>query len=258
MTIREQFNKFKGLLGISLSFAKANFKLRNEGSYLGIIWYLLEPILFLIILLAIRGVTGQGGIGYYPVYLFLGLIMYNFFMNVTTNSTNSIQSKSKFVKNMILQRESLVLSTSFQFVFSHMFELIILIALMIFYNVPLINILFYPLIFVVFFAFTIGTSLILATIGVFVNDLKNVWAVFSRILWFATPIFYAINSKGLISIINYINPLTHFLNISRDIIIYGRTPNLEGTLLLILISVVIFGVGIFIFGRYKSRFAEEV
>jgi len=258
MALKNNVGEIKNAWRISLSFAKTGFKLRNEGSYLGILWYLLEPILFLAVLLILRKVTSPGNIIHYPVYLFLGLIMYNFFMNVTANSTNIIQSKSKFIKNMALPREPIVLSTSFQFAFSHIFELIILIGFMVFYRIPLYNILFYPLVFLFFFLFTLGMSFILATIGVFINDLKNIWAVFSRILWFATPIFYSINLNGPISAINYINPLTHFLNISRELIIYNRIPSLRGSVLLILISFAIFFIGIWLFNKYKDKFAEEI
>lgn len=258
MQFQERLQKAKKTLNVSISFAKANFKLRNEGSYLGILWYLLEPVLFLTILLAIRGVTGQEDIKFYPVYLFLGLIMFNFFMSVTTNSTNCIQSKSKFVKNMILPKEALVLSTAIQFLFSHIFELVILLALMIYYKISLITFVLYFPIFFVFLGFTLGTSFILATLGVFLNDLKNIWSVFSRILWFATPIFYAYNNTGGISLINYINPLTHFLNISRQIVLYQEMPVLRGVIFIILTTILTLVVGVWIFNKYEKRFAEEI
>ena len=43
--------KIKSISALSFSLAKANFKIRNEGSYLGIFWYLLEPLAFFIVLL---------------------------------------------------------------------------------------------------------------------------------------------------------------------------------------------------------------
>jgi lipopolysaccharide transport system permease protein len=258
MSLKESLEKINNIFGISISFAKANFKLRNEGSYLGILWYLLEPILFLVILLTIRGVTSQGNIKYYPVYLFLGLIMYNFFMSVTSASTTAIQSKGKFVKNMTLQRESLVLSTPIQFIFSHIAELIVLTILMIYYHVGIVNLIYYPFIFLFLLIFTTGASFMLATLGVFINDIKNIWPVFMKILWFATPIFYAVNNKGLIGSLNYLNPLTHFMNIAREVIIYNQLPNLRGCILVVSVSIIFLFLGIKIFNKYKVRFAEEV
>lgn len=258
MQFKEMLQKAKSVLGVSLSFAKANFKLRNEGSYLGILWYLLEPILFLVILLKLKNITSPGDISYYAVYLFLGLIMYNLFMNITSAATNCIQSKSKFVKNMVLPKEALVLSTVFQFVFSHIFELIILMALMLYYKVSLITFWLYAPIFCIFIIFIMGTSFLLATIGVFVNDLKNVWAVFSRMLFFITPIYYTYNAERGISLINYLNPLTHFLNIAREIVIYQQVPDIRGTVFILLISFLTLALGVWIFNKTKNKFAEEI
>ncbi|MEI6849901.1 MAG: ABC transporter permease [archaeon] len=256
--IKKKWQKLKNILGVSLSFAKANFKVRNEGSHLGILWYLLEPLLFLFIILSIRGLAITEEIEFYPVYLFLGLIMFNFFMNVTNIATNSIQSNSKFVKNTTLSRESLVIAIPFQFILSHIIEITVLVILMLIYKVSLATLIFYPFIFLALLIFTLGISFILATLGVFINDLKNLWAVFTRLLWFATPIYYAANFKGSISIINYLNPLTHFLNIARDVVIYQKSHFLVEYLLIITLSLIFLLIGIFAFEKYKSKFAEEM
>lgn len=255
--IRNTIKSIRETIRISLSFATANFKLRNENSFFGILWYLLEPLLFLIILLFIRDATLNNNIEYYPVYLFIGLISYNFFMHATSMSTNIIQVKSKLIKNMNFKKEAIVISSTLQFILSHIFELIILIGLLFYFKIPFQNIFFYPITFLPILTFTLGLSFILSTIGVFISDLKNVWEVFCRILWFATPIFYSINGKGMIAKINDLNPLSKFLNMSRELIIYGRIDFKNWSILLTL-SLIVFIIGILIFKKYKIKFAEKV
>ncbi|MBD3260723.1 MAG: ABC transporter permease, partial [Candidatus Altiarchaeales archaeon] len=75
--------KFKRLWGLSLSIAEAEFKLRNEGSYLGILWYLLEPLLMFILLLFVFSKSLGQDIPHYPLYLLVGIIVFNFFQKVT-------------------------------------------------------------------------------------------------------------------------------------------------------------------------------
>jgi ABC-type polysaccharide/polyol phosphate export permease len=254
---KELFKKTKEVLNISFSFAKANFKLRNERSYLGILWYLIEPLSFLIILLILRGITSQGDIRFYPIYLFIGLVMYNFFMHVSSISTNIIQSKSRLIKNLTFPKESIVFSTPIQFLLSHLFEIIILIGFMIYFNIPVYRIILYPLVLINFLLFTTGVSFILATIGVFIDDLKNVWSVFLRILWFATPLFYSSPKEGIIYLINQINPLTYFIEISRQAIIFGDFVFFKFFIVL-LASFIIFIIGLAFFNKYKSKFAEIV
>jgi ABC-type polysaccharide/polyol phosphate export permease len=255
--IKKFYKKINETLEISLAFAKANFKLRNEKSYLGIFWYLLEPLLFLIILLALRGITTQNQIAYYPIYLFTGLVTYNFFSHVTTISTNIIQSKSKLIKNLTFPKEAIILSTPLQFLYSHLFELIILILFLIYYKLPIYTLFAYPLIFLSFLIFTTGISFIIGTIGVFIQDLKNVWGVFLRILWFATPIFYSIQGEGKIMIINKLNPLTHFLNLIRELIL-NQTFHLESYLIITFLSFITILTGLIIFNKYKIKFAEKI
>ncbi len=257
--IADNYQKIKSILGLSFSLAKANFKVRNEGSYLGVLWYLLEPLSFFIILILIRGSMSQKQVENYPIYLFLGLIMFNFFTAVTNFSTKVIQNNVGFIKSLKINKESFVISGILQYIFSHFFEFLILIIFAFFYKINIIwMLLFYPIIFFMFCLFTAGVSLVLAIIGVYINDLKNVWSVFIRLLWFITPIFYVIESKGLLHQISMLNPLYHFINISRDIIIYHKLPQFGTVFLAIFFSTLVFSIGLFIFEKNKSKLAEKI
>jgi ABC-type polysaccharide/polyol phosphate export permease len=251
-------DKIKSIIGLSLSLAKANFKLRNEGSYLGIFWYLLEPLSFFIILLFLGGALSQNSIQNYAIYLFLGLTTLNFFMRVTTFSTNVIRSNSNFLKSMKVPQESFVVSGLLQYIFSHIFEVALLILFMIFFKAPLAGLIFYPIIFGFFCLFTLGLSFILATMGVYINDLNQVWSIIVRLIWFATPVFYAVKKDNLIHILNLYNPLSYFLSAIRDIVAYQRIPPAYILVITLAISLAFFFIGIFVFVKNKRRFAESL
>lgn len=257
--IADNYQKIKSVLGLSFSLAKANFKVRNEGSYLGIFWYLLEPLFFFIVLIVIRESISDTNIENYQLYLIIGLIMFNFFTAVTNFSTKVIQNNASFIKSLKINKESFVFSGVLQYVFSHFFEFLILTVFVLFLKVEIIWILlFYPIIFFMFCLFTTGVSLVLSVIGVYINDLKNVWSVFTRLLWFITPIFYVIENNGLLHRISMLNPLYHFINISRDMIIYHKTPQFSTIFLAIFFSVLVFLIGLLIFERNKSKLAEKI
>lgn len=256
--LKRFYYKTKSIIGLSISLAKANFKVRNEGSYLGIFWYLLEPLAFFVILLFIGNTISVNTITYYPIYLLLGLIIFNFFRATTNIATGAIRSNSNFIKSLKIDKEAFILSGMFQFTISHIFEFIILIGFMIFFKMNLAWVLFYPVIFILFFFFTTGISFILSVLGVYANDLKNVWSVFTRLLWFATPIFYYVRGGELIQTINMFNPLYHFINISRELIIFHRIPEMKTFLLAIFSSIIIFALGIYIFEKNKDKLAEKI
>ncbi len=108
MNLKVGYNKLKSILGLSLSLAKANFKLRNERSYLGIFWYLLSPLAFFIIILIMSEIINLKPAKDYPLYLFLGLIMFNFFLNSTISSVKSMVNNSGFLKSIKISPESFV------------------------------------------------------------------------------------------------------------------------------------------------------
>lgn len=243
---------------LGLFLAKTNFKLRNEGSYLGILWYLLEPLCFFIIILLIGGAINLNPIEFYPLYLFLGLIMFNFFINSTVLASKAITDNSQLLKNIRLTQEPLVMSCVFQFIFSHLIEMIIFLAFMVYFDANFLNLIFYLPIFLFFTLFVLGLSFMLAAVGVYISDLSNIWAVAVRLLWFLTPIFYVVPPSSLYQKINYFNPMFHFINISREIIIYNNMPQLHTLFSAVFFSLLSFLVGLFIFRKFKHKFAENI
>ena len=256
--IKENWKNIKNILGLSLSLSKANFKTRNEGSYLGILWYLLNPLSFFLIMLFIQGAILKKPIQDYPIYLLIGIIMLNFFSSVTSFSTNVIQSNSNFIKSIKINKEVFVISGVFQFIFSHFFEFLILVFFAIFYKMNLFFLLFYPIIFCLLCLFTIGISFILSIAGVYISDLKNVWSIFTSLIMFATPVFYSVNSGDLLQKINMFNPLYHYINITRDLVIFNKFPKISTIILAVFFSITMFIIGIYIFEKNKNKLAEKI
>lgn len=250
----KKFNHFRKVLELSLSLAKANFKLRIEGSYLGIIWYLLDPLLLLLILYAVFSRNLGAQIEHYPLFLIWGLILFNFFSTVTTQAVSVISNSGAFIKSMKIDISSLVISTLIQAIFSHFFELIIFVLFMAYFQMSMVGLLAYPFIFLFFAMFILGLSFILSTAGVYASDLNNVWKFLTQALFFITPIFYLAPK----TIIFTLNPLYYFLGISRDLIIYQRIPPINMIIITITFSVGTLILGFLIFKRYYKRFAEHI
>lgn len=252
--------KLRSIAGLSISLAKANFKLRNEGSYLGIVWYLLSPLLLFFILNGIFSQNIGASINKYPLYVLLGLIVFNLFSSSTLRATNVIKENAGLIKSTKINYIPLVAASVIQFLISHIFEMIIFSGFILYYGGSLENLIIYPIILVLYFFFILGVSLILATIGAYVNDLENVWQIINTILWFATPIFYKIEetNANLFASIAKLNPISQFVNVSREVIINSTIPNTSEIMIIVSITLVSLMVGIIIFSLSKSKFAEMV
>lgn len=255
LKIKKYYETLRGILGLSLSLAKAKFKLRNEGSYLGIFWYLLSPLVMFLILLSLKNFTNKNEIEHYPLYVLLGLIVFNLFRYATTISANAIKNNAGIIKSLKINLEPFVISGIMQAVFSHVFEVAILVVFMVYFKVSLLGLLFYLAILFFLIIFITGAGFILSAAGTYINDIENVWNIFVNMLWFATPIFYMADKNFLI---NKINPMYYIITSARDVVIYGKLPDLHMILIMAGFSVGFLAIGLFIFERYKKRFVESI
>ena len=177
-------NKLKSFWQLSLALAKAQFKLRNEGSYLGIFWYLLNPLLMFTLLLLVFSDRLGSGIPHYPLYLLLGIIMFNFFQQITSFSIKTMDENRALIKSIKFSRESLVSSTVLRTLFSHIFEIILFIIIALIFGVSLGGFIFYIPILIFFSIFVYGFSLILASFYIYFIDIENIWVFVSKFLFF--------------------------------------------------------------------------
>ena len=111
----------KGSLGslvrTSYVLAKADIRVKNEGSYFGALWNFLDPLFIFLILLFIRGVFNIGLSEDYPLYLLIGLIVFNFFRQSSVRSLRSISGNSQLINNLKISPWVLALSSLFHVLF---------------------------------------------------------------------------------------------------------------------------------------------
>lgn len=240
---------------LGFSLAGANFKLRNEGSYLGILWYLLDPLLMFAVLFLIFSRNIGSGIDEYPLYLLLGLIVNNFFASTTSQAVSVIAGSAPFIKSIKMPSEALVVGLVLRNIYSHVFEMLIFCAFLVFFKISLLGLIFYLPIYLIFVLFTAGVSFILATLGVYANDLQNVWKFVLQLIFFASAIFYGfeINNPLL-----KLNPIAHFINLARTSMIYHQSYDPRSILVVVSCSFLIFGFGIILFKKKQVRFAERI
>ncbi|MBD3319982.1 MAG: hypothetical protein GF350_02700 [Chitinivibrionales bacterium] len=248
----------KKIFRLSVTLAIAEIKLRNEDSYLGIIWYLLNPLLIFGLLLTVFSTRLGQNIPQYPLYLLLGIIMFNFFQRATMDSTRIIQDNKIIIKSIHFPYTSLIGSIILKILFSHLIEIALFGIVLAFFHISPAGILLYPLVLAPFCLFTAGIAFMLCALTAYIVDLENIWLFASRLLWFFTPIFYAIESGSRLHALNAYNPLFHYISIAREMIIYGHIPawwNVAAATGYALLSL---AIGLAVFNNLKSKFAELI
>ena len=253
-------NKLIDIVRIGFSLAKVTFRLRIENSYLGVFWYLLNPLILFFILYSVRQAAFSGEeIPFFSLYLLLGIAGFNFMKSVITGAIDVISSNPDYIKSINrVAPESLVVSVVFHSFFSHIFEFIMVIALSLYLGAPLVGLLAYPVVLLIFSLLLLGVAFIFSSVGTYVSDLNNIWLIVSQLLLLATPIFYVIYPGSILYFINLFNPLFYFLEIVRPLVIYGKMP---ANFLLSTFSgftIIYLAVGVAVFRHFKKKFAELI
>lgn len=247
---------FKAFLGLSIALAKTEFKMRNEGSYLGMFWYVLNPLLMFVLLFLVFSDRLGNSIPFYPLYLLLGIILFNFFQQTTVESTTQIVKSDHLIKSIYFPYSALIGAVILKTIFSHIFEMFVFILFLIFLKASLVGIIFYPLILILLSCFCLGISLFLSSIAVYFIDLENIWSFVCRLLWFATPIFYSLGGQTKLYYFNLFNPIYYFITVSRDVLIYQRLPELWMIAGILIFTSVSLLLGFLTFNSLKNKFPE--
>ena len=250
--------KIERYIYLSITFAKAEFKLRYEGSYLGIFWYLLNPLFTFLILFFIFSSSIGRPIIMYPLYLFLGVIIFNFFQQTTYDATRIIKENRYLIKSINFPLWTLIGAIVLKFLFSHIFELVVFFLFTLFLGNEVWTIIFYPFIALFFIIFIFGVSLLFAGISLYFVDFENIWLFASRLLWFATPLFYSIEGQKNLITLNLFNPLYYFITLAREVVIYSHVPSLWLVAGVICWTLFALAAGLLIFGELKTKIAERI
>lgn len=237
-----------------------DLKIKYKGSFIGILWALIEPLSKFFIMFFVFSNIFKNPIVEYPLFLFSGIIIWNFFEGSTIKNVNKIIEYSNMVKKINFPKEILILSGVLSSFISLLIESLFVFFLMIYYG--RLSIFTLPLmvfLYVFMFILSLGVSLIISALNVFMRDIQYIWKLILQILFFATPIFYDINNfPEYARAILTLNPLVGFMNFFRETIIaFSNVPVISLSYSMIF-SLVIFFIGTKIFNKYKKRFAEEL
>ena len=232
---------------------RATYLAQEKNSSLGLVWHLLNPLLMTAVLfLVFRRVQFLQGIEHYPLFILVGLIHYNFFINSTARSADNFLNSRALILNTTVPLELLVLRQTSIEGLTLFVEVLLVLALGAFMGVELGPVLLlYPVVFVSTLALSLGASLFLCALVVFLSDLNYIWGVFCRLLFFTTPVFFSaeIAGDGLARWVLELNPLTQLINVARESLLYGGAVSVAelgmamvGPLAVLLLGLVVFRV----------------
>jgi ABC-2 type transport system permease protein len=199
---------------------RTDFKLRYQGSFLGYAWSLLRPLfMFAILYVVFVRVFPLGkGIPHYPVYLFMGIMLWNFFLEMTVQSLGSIVGRGDLIRKIRIPRWIIVFSSSISALVNLGLNLIVLGVFMALNHVDIMStIVFLPLLLLEIYLFALGISLLLSALYVKFRDISYIWDVVLQAGFYLTPILYPLSKVNnlLFEKLILLNPIAQALQDAR-------------------------------------------
>jgi len=238
---------------------------RYRGSFLGLFWSVLTPIIMLPIYTFVFSYVFKARWGAdnsdpyeFALQLFTGLMIFNIFSECLSRAPNLVTENINYVKKVVFPLEILPWISLITALFHAFINLLVLSCFMLLlqHNIGL-NALWFPLICLPLIFLILGLSWLLASLGVFIRDLSQVLSMLLTALMFMSPIFYPISAlpdsiRGYI----FLNPLTLIVNQAREVLIYNHPPDFIALGYYMLLSLIIMWLGWSWFQKTRKGFAD--
>lgn len=248
--------------------AKNDFKKRYAGSYLGIVWALVQPVITVLmywlvfdVIMSGAGMAMRGGTEI-PFVLFLtsGLVPWFYFNEAWTNGTLAMLEYNYLVKKVVFKISILPIIKVIGATFTHVFFVCVMLVIAACYGYyPSIYMLQIPYYSFCTFVLVLALSYTTCALVVFMRDISQIINIVLQIGMWATPIMW---DFGAISPtwakLLKLNPMVYIVNGYRDAV-YGHSWFFEdffSTMYFWIITVVLFGLGAVVFKKLKVHFAD--
>lgn len=249
---------------------RTDFKLRYQGSVLGYAWSLLRPLLLFVILyiVFVKFIKLGAGVPHYPIYLLLGIVLWNFFSEMTSMSLGSIVGRGDLIRKIRIPRWIIVVSSSISALINLGLNLLVVAAFMLINKVDFMqDAVYFPIILLQIYIFALGVSLFLSAAFVKYRDVSYIWEVVLQALFYLTPILYPLTliTNASLQKLLLLNPMAQAIQDARNVLVTKETITIAevygssaARLLTLGLSFFALIIGVWYFRREAKSFAENL
>jgi ABC-2 type transport system permease protein len=268
MLIEKVFKKENRVLLAEL--VRTDFKLRYQGSVLGYAWSLLRPLLMFLVLYIVFAKFLRLGdaIPNFPIYLLLGIVIWQFFADMTNQSLSAIVMRGDLIQKIRIPRWLIIVSTSIGAFINLGLNLTVVLIFILFSGMDLlVTSLWLPVLLLEVYILGLGLSLILATAFVKYRDISYVWEVIIQAGFYATPILYPLSliTNETFQKLLLMNPMAQTIQDARYAVVTYDTLTItqvfgSGLMRILPVSIclIFLIVGVLYFRREAKNFAENL
>lgn len=203
---------------------RTDFKLRYQGSVLGYAWSLLRPLFMFLILYLVFAVVFKLGdsIPNYPIYLLLGIVLWNFFSEMTQQSLGSIVGRGDLIRKIRIPRWMIIVSASIGALINLVLNLLVVMIFVFISGMDLLaTSVLLPIFVLEIYVFALGIGLLLSALFVKYRDISYIWDVFLQAGFYATPILYPVSLITNTAVLKllFLNPMAQAIQGARNVFV---------------------------------------
>jgi len=239
---------------------KKEIRGKYKGSFLGVLWSFINPLLTVSIYAIIFPYIMRVQDDNYLIFLICGVIPWTFFTTVMNQGMISIRMNAGIIKKVYFPREILPISVAMSGLVNFFISCLIILAFCVVGGLGVSwHLLLLPFVAFIQFCFTLGLILALSAINIYIKDMEYIVQFLINMLFYGTPILYNVTlfPENLRWILN-LNPIAHIINAYRDIFMYHQLSSFSSWLYMIIVSLFVLVVGLAIFKKLQKGFAEEL
>ena len=242
--------------------AKAQLKNEVAGSFLNWLWWILDPLLFMLVYTFVYSIVFGRSQDYLCAFIFLGYCSWEFFNRSVKQSVKLVKKYKSVLSKVYLPKFILIISSLLVNGFKMLISLGIVVITMAVYRIPPSLTMLWAIPFLLLlFLLTFGFSCWLLHFGVFFEDLANIVNVVLRLLFYMSGIFYN-PEQQLTGIVRYcmirLNPTCYIITQLRNTVLYAQPPLWHWLILWAVIGAAVSACGVALIYRYERRYVKSV
>jgi ABC-type polysaccharide/polyol phosphate export permease len=196
----------------------------------------------------------------YPAYVLTGLTCWNFFSQSTRSSLVSMLGGSMLFDRIYLPRTSFVVSTIGTGIINLLFSMVPLIIIMLVTGQPMHwTFLLFPIPVILLAVFSLGVALIISTYVVFFPDITEIYPILLTAWMYLSPVMIPFDLLEKIGggWLMRLNPMSYFIQLFRDMVVYGQFPAFDQFATAILLAFGSLALGWYMFTKRSDRFTYD-
>ncbi len=245
------------------SLVSRELKARYRGSLLGFLWSFVNPLLLLLtyglVFTYMVPVPKSPDVEPYFLFLFCGILPWTWFAASLGESAGVIIASGNLIKKVLFPAEVLPTVIVIANLAHFLLGLPILLGVLAWKGKLAWTVVFLPLPILVQLVLSLGMALFLSALTVHFRDIQNILSHVLHLWFFATPVLYSwAEVHGTMRAALRLNPMTHVLVMYQQVLFIGNIDHWRGLFLSLLVGLVAFAAGAFLFDRLRDTLPEEV